>query len=662
MTLLIATVVLPVVGVINTSENNENKSIKFNKRTSCGCANSIIPNDYPSSIISYWKLGGDWDHDNHVADTVGNNDGYNHGATVQFSGKVGKAFSFDGVNDYVELPDSIWGNTNDFDLGAGPFTFEAWIKTDTTNILAPTILSKRTFYAGASNSDGFIFGLYQGELFVQLDGLNYLSGSNTLDDNTWHHVAATRNNQGQIHFYVDGVQTAATPTNNRDITSDTPGPLFLGRDLPEDLNNWKGMLDEIAIYDECLSASEIEHHYNLGLQGYGYGCEYYFLITEYNNGKVVTRDEAGIIHNQIDNLDGPNDAELAYGGAYIAEQLGACREFWDALVLPNRWEIGIQPPLQWGPVEIEKVPVRPYSFVIGEWNTYDLGACHGIRVNPGSSPSVEWEFPGPSGTGVGGVCDVEISSRTDVSWQHPRYWIVDYSMICEVAPTTDIKWLYNSDDNPLFFDKNDVRDIEEGPNGDEIWIAGKGKSSGGLNTILLVDYATKDTLWSSEFSWQPLDIELLPNGRLVVVTDNDVRVIKPVSDITGTSHWYIEEWRLNQGGIVDIEVLPCSWEPPICNVDDLSGFYLFGNQIINWNGTPIIIGSARFEINAYDDIQLVECFMDDNMVPFANDTEAPFEVTFNEKAFGRHTIKAIAYDSAGNAAIDERAIYIVSWT
>ena len=53
----------------------------------------------------------------------------NGAATVP--GKVGEAFSFDGVDDYVSVPDSL--NLN---FGTGDFTVDAWIKTsaDTTNV------------------------------------------------------------------------------------------------------------------------------------------------------------------------------------------------------------------------------------------------------------------------------------------------------------------------------------------------------------------------------------------------------------------------------------------------------------------------------------------------------------------------------------------------
>ena len=54
------------------------------------------------------------------------NEGTIHGASdggdKGVPGKLGKAFSFDGVNDYVEIPDS-----DDWNFGSGNFTLGMWI-------------------------------------------------------------------------------------------------------------------------------------------------------------------------------------------------------------------------------------------------------------------------------------------------------------------------------------------------------------------------------------------------------------------------------------------------------------------------------------------------------------------------------------------------------
>jgi hypothetical protein len=95
--------------------------------------NSIFSQDVdcPEDMISYWK--GDSD----ASDYYGSNDGsYNGSGYV--TGKVNQAFSFDGVDDYVEVPDS-----SSLQLGTGDFTLEAWIKASASQTAYPAIIAPR---------------------------------------------------------------------------------------------------------------------------------------------------------------------------------------------------------------------------------------------------------------------------------------------------------------------------------------------------------------------------------------------------------------------------------------------------------------------------------------------------------------------------------------
>ncbi|HEC87039.1 MAG TPA: hypothetical protein ENI49_04135, partial [Thermoplasmatales archaeon] len=75
--------------------------------------------------------------------------------------------------------------------------------------------------------------------------------------------------------------------------------------------------------------------------------------------------------------------------------------------------------------------------------------------------------------------------------------------------------------------------------------------------------------------------------------------------------------------------------------------YIVNNKILSLF-TPLIIGSIDIEVNVFEelDINHVEFYIDDKFK--ANDTTEPYVWTWDEKTFGRHTIKVIAYDNAGN--------------
>jgi amino acid permease len=51
----------------------------------------------PSGLVAWWKA------ENNANDSVGGYNGTLYGGTTFTSGKVGQAFSFDGVDDYIEI-------------------------------------------------------------------------------------------------------------------------------------------------------------------------------------------------------------------------------------------------------------------------------------------------------------------------------------------------------------------------------------------------------------------------------------------------------------------------------------------------------------------------------------------------------------------------------
>ncbi|MCJ7831144.1 MAG: LamG domain-containing protein, partial [Dehalococcoidia bacterium] len=73
----------------------------------------------PSGLLTWWPGDGD------AADIVGAHDGALVNGATFAPGKVGQAFSFDGLDDFVSVPDDpIWT------LGDDPFTIDLWVNFD----------------------------------------------------------------------------------------------------------------------------------------------------------------------------------------------------------------------------------------------------------------------------------------------------------------------------------------------------------------------------------------------------------------------------------------------------------------------------------------------------------------------------------------------------
>ncbi|MCK4365277.1 MAG: right-handed parallel beta-helix repeat-containing protein [Thermoplasmatales archaeon] len=215
--------------------------------------------DCPDGMISYWK------GDGNAKDSYGSNDGTYSGLGYE-NGKVDQTFSFDGFNDHVRIP-----HHSSLNLGTGDFTLEAWIKPNYNQKMHSTILSNR----GDDEENGFLLGILvlqgyaEGSLFLQIDGTNYIPCNIDLRDYEWHHVAVTRTGIS-LAFYVDGVEDG-TANSGKNMNSD--GDMIIGWDEPvPDVTPYKGLIDEMAIYNKALSIDEIEFHYFAGLAEHGY-CE-----------------------------------------------------------------------------------------------------------------------------------------------------------------------------------------------------------------------------------------------------------------------------------------------------------------------------------------------------------------------------------------------------
>jgi hypothetical protein len=94
---------------------------------------------------------------------------------------------------------------------------------------------------------------------------------------------------------------------------------------------------------------------------------------------------------------------------------------------------------------------------------------------------------------------------------------------------------------------------------------------------------------------------------------------------------------------------------------ETGSIYLFNNKILSLPGSFIlVIGSVDIEIEAFvegdvSDIDHVELFIDDELKE--NFTMEPYSWTWDEIGFGKHTIRAVAYDTYDNQAFEEITVW-----
>lgn len=221
-------------------------------------------------MIAWWRLD---EIEGHTAvDSVGTNHGTIYGSTHTplapgILPGLGGALYFDGMNDYVEVPDAPALN-----FGTGDLSMWVWIKTSKTSGI-DVIVDKRVETSGPVQ--GYVASNYSGNLLFQLaDGLG--SGFANYDskffiaDGVWHQVAITvdRDLIDGGRWYVDGVEVGKrfNPTGRQGCLSN-PKPLRIGKrsDHPGWPGFFKGSIGDLRLFNRALSATEIQAIY----KGYG---------------------------------------------------------------------------------------------------------------------------------------------------------------------------------------------------------------------------------------------------------------------------------------------------------------------------------------------------------------------------------------------------------
>ena len=272
----------------------------------------------PSGMVSWW--GGD----NNALDIIGTNHGTLINGVTYAPGMVGQAFSFDGVNDYVEMVGNIG------DLGSNPFTIDFWMYSNNSGNSA--------YIMGKSHPDGgqgWDIRLNNGK--IRLEGTDgwapaYNWESNgTITPNTWHHIAISATTDS-IAVYINGILDGTT---TRSTISSTSNPFRIGFTTNYGGTPFNGLIDEIEIFDRALAANEIATIYSAGSAGKCRPC---------------TPPPSGIIswwkaENNGNDSVGPNHGTLRNGATFTLGKVGQSFSFDridDYITTPDssNWDFG----------------------------------------------------------------------------------------------------------------------------------------------------------------------------------------------------------------------------------------------------------------------------------------------------------------------------------
>jgi len=200
----------------------------------------------PSNLILWLEFNDDIS-DGIAYDSSGNN---NHGScsgngcpTYTADGKIGDAYDFDGVDDYITTPD--------LNLVTDNFTWAGWIKLNAIN-REHVLMSEDSWtnYIRVIYSDG----VSRVQAKLNIGGTGYIiTPSNILSADTWHHIAVTYDGSNMI-IYIEGINSGSrSATGNIDTIDAVQIGAMIGGGIYAE-----GIIDDIRIYNRALSQTEIQ--------------------------------------------------------------------------------------------------------------------------------------------------------------------------------------------------------------------------------------------------------------------------------------------------------------------------------------------------------------------------------------------------------------------
>jgi len=250
---------------VTTSANVDNNTITFSTLSSGNYSNCTIKvtdsagNEsntltittftvLPDGLIAYYPFDGN------ANAKIGTLNGTVSGATLSTgrNNESNTAYSFDGVDDYIEFGAGMLS-------GDGEFSILIWINTSSGSFAR--ILSQRN---GGYNGQYIVELESDGEIefytYSSLTGKWIVRSSSALNDGNWHHLAFVQQDNGG-KMYLNG-SLDQTDNSNGKVNLLSTNKTYLGKDGRNNSSFYTGKVDDLKIYNRALSASEIQTLFN----------------------------------------------------------------------------------------------------------------------------------------------------------------------------------------------------------------------------------------------------------------------------------------------------------------------------------------------------------------------------------------------------------------
>jgi hypothetical protein len=255
------------------------------------------------------------------------NNGTILGGAAWTNGKFGKALSFDGSNDYVDL-----GRPASLNLSNFPeVTIEAWINMANVSWHNPiyswtsTWSSQFKLIVSRQAEGNFLIARIISNETANPNGNQITSSPLALSAGRWYHVALVASKNNFARLYVDGELKANASITNWSV-SGASDATWIGATGSYYAGYFNGTIDDVVVYSRALSADEIKRHY-LGNFNASQGTLEMWVKPQWNGSSIVSgsdqhnifslRSTTGLrMKANIDQTLYLDSYEIAYCNAY----------------------------------------------------------------------------------------------------------------------------------------------------------------------------------------------------------------------------------------------------------------------------------------------------------------------------------------------------------
>lgn len=231
-----------------------------------GMKMQIVWTTLRNGLISCWEF--DETSGTSVLDSVGSNHGTVTGAAINQTGKLNKAYSFDGSGDYITFPNANFK----FNPLTQSYTISMWVKSADPTPTTSTVYLINT-YDGGSTAYPFVWNIIPSQTnniwMVLSNGSETkyptISGS-LVWNNAWHLLTmVVKHTEKKIYAYLDGQEKQNVAYTFSSFTTPTTYSIFsISKLLTANDRYYSGMIDQVAIWTKELSTTEISALYNSG--------------------------------------------------------------------------------------------------------------------------------------------------------------------------------------------------------------------------------------------------------------------------------------------------------------------------------------------------------------------------------------------------------------